>query len=391
MQKSKITTITIIIILFVYALISRMQLTQLGSIYTLIINPLFFLLTAIILKKVIPSVYNTNRYKKEIIQYVLITILCFVILYSLSGLLVGFGNNPYSVTLRGIVLNLYVTGLAICCKEYIRYKLLHNVYKNDKKLIFVLLVIVFTLLEYNFLFFLNSNITGYFIFKQLFYRIVPLLIKNLLFTYISLEIDYVPSTLYELLYYMFLWIAPVLPKSPWILEAIINSIFPGILLLYIIYFTRKKSRFTLNRVNNITNPSAIIPFSIVLVMLIWFALGIFPIKPVGIATGSMYPEIKAGDAVIIKKCTPNDIVLGDVIEYKMNGYTVIHRVIEIYQKDGEFFFITKGDNNDSKDSIPVSEDQLIGKVIYKIPYIALPSIWIHNLASKTEVEVETGK
>ena len=77
-------------------------------------------------------------------------------------------------------------------------------------------------------------------------------------------------------------------------------------------------------------------------------------------------------------------------EYKLEGYTVIHRVIDISQKDGHFYFITKGDNNENKDSLPVSEDQLIWKVILKIPYIAIPTVWLHNLNSKTQVNVETG-
>ena len=37
------------------------------------------------------------------------------------------------------------------------------------------------------------------------------------------------------------------------------------------------------------------------------------------------------------------------------------------------------------------KEKLIGKVIFKIPYVALPTIWIHNLNIKTQVDVETGK
>ena len=107
-------------------------------------------------------------------------------------------------------------------------------------------------------------------------------------------------------------------------------------------------------------------------------------------TGSMYPELKIGDAVIIKKCSPNDVMIQDVIEYQMEGYTVIHRVIEIYQEDGEFFFITKGDNNGDADSIPVRESQLIGKAICKIPYIAIPAVWLRSHGNNDFVEVELG-
>ena len=31
-----------------------------------------------------------------------------------------------------------------------------------------------------------------------------------------------------------------------------------------------------------------------------------------------------------------------------------------------------------------------GKAIFKIPYLALPTVWLHNINAKTQVEVETG-
>ena len=40
---------------------------------------------------------------------------------------------------------------------------------------------------------------------------------------------------------------------------------------------------------------------IAIVLVIWFALGVFPIKPIAIATGSMEKEICVGDVAIIQK------------------------------------------------------------------------------------------
>jgi len=389
MQKSKYITISIILLIFVYILTSQMYFMSLGNIYTFIINPLFFMSLALFLKFFIIPPYSTNKYKKSIIQFVLITILLYSIIYLLSGLLVGYGHNPYSSTFRGIIINLYATGLIVFCKEYIRYKLLNNVYNKDKKIIFVFIVIVFSLLNFNIISIIK-NYSFYYLFKQIFYALLPSLLKNILFSYITLYTDHIPSFIYEIIYFSILWLSPILPDAPWVIESILNCIFPLILLLYCRYFIHKKDRFHLNSISKPINPSGLIPFSIVLITLIWFALGIFPIKPVGIATASMYPEINVGDMVIIQKCSPNDVKIQDVIEYQMEGYTVIHRIIDIYQEDGEFFFITKGDNNKVEDKIPVREDQLIGKVIFKVRYLALPSVWINNLSSDVKVEVETG-
>lgn len=389
MQKSNFFTTLIILVILVYILTSQFCLMNLGTTYTFIINPLFFISISLILKFFTIPPYSTNKFKKDIIQYVLMTTLSYSLIYLISGLLVGFGKNPYSSTVRGIIINLFATGLIILCREYIRYKLINNVYNNNRNVFFVMLVIVFTLLDFN-LFNIAYKFNIYNLFKSIFYILLPSLIKNILFTYIETHTDYIPAFIYDILYYIVLWTAPILPKSPWILEAILNSIFPLFLLLQCKYLINKKNRFHLNSINETINPSGLLPFGITFVLIIWFALGIFPIKPVGVATGSMLPNLHIGDLAIIQKCTSNDLQIGDIIEYQMDGYTVIHRVIDIYQTNGEFFFTTKGDNNKDEDKLPVREEQLLGKVIFKIRYLALPTVWFHNINTKTQVEVETG-
>ena len=391
MQKSKIITISIIALIFIYILLGQAYIYKLGDIYTYIVNPIFWIGMLLVLKTFLIPTYNVKKLKKEIIEYVLITVLIYIVIYLISGIFVGFGKNPYISTFRGLIFNLIITGSFIVAKEYIRYRLIHNVYQKDQKLIGILTVIVFTLAEFNIIQFFSQSLNEYTIFKQLFYKVIPLILKNSLFSYIAYKSDYTANIIYDLLFKLFLWLAPILPKGPWVMDAIIDSVFPIILLLYIRYMLNKKSRFKLERsIGESSNPAGLIPLSILLILLIWFALGLFPIRPIAIATGSMEPNLSIGDVAIIEKCTPNDLKVGDIIEYQMEGYTVIHRIIKIYQEDGEFFYITKGDNNQTQDRLPVSEDQLIGKVLFKIKYIGLPSIWIHNIQSQVVVEVETG-
>ena len=181
-----------------------------------------------------------------------------------------------------------------------------------------------------------------------------------------------------------------MPNSPWAMSSIIDTVIPIILCLYIRYekvkLTPKKDR----RMIIDTNPGSIIPLVISIVLVIWFALGVFPIKPIAIATGSMEKEICVGDVAIIQKCKGDDVNVGDIIEYQMEGYTVIHRIIEKKQENGEFHFVTKGDNNISPDNEIVRENQLIGKVIFKIKYIGYPAIWMH-LPQKEEQMVKVDK
>lgn len=388
MQKSKFFTIFIILSILIYIILSQFYLSSFGTIYVYIINPLFFLLLALLMKFFIHSSYNKIKFKKEFTIYILIGSLAYFTIYLLSGFLVGFGKNPYSTSLKGLLLNIISTGLVILFREYIRYKLINNVYKKHKRLIFILLVITFSLLDFN-IYLLISNFNIYYLFKQFFYILLPSLMKNILFTYISLFTNYIPALIYEFIYYIALWILPVLPNSPWILDTILRFFIFLILLLYCNYVVLKDNRFNANYYKLIT-PSRIIFPSIIILLLIWFSIGIFPVKPVGIATQSMYPNLKAGDMVIIKKCNSDDINVQDIIQYKMDGYTIIHRVIEKNQENGEYYFITKGDNNNSEDNISVKEDQLIGKVIFNIPYLALPTVWFHNLNNQIPIDIQTG-
>jgi signal peptidase len=179
-----------------------------------------------------------------------------------------------------------------------------------------------------------------------------------------------------------MWISPILPNAPWIMTSIINTVIPIILFLYI-RFVKNKNDYYKNRENIMkSDPRNIIPLVALIILAIWFAIGIFPIKPVAIASGSMEKTINVGDIAIIKKCNANDVIVGDVVQYKMEGFTVVHRVMEKKQKNGEFYFITKGDNNPTADSKEVREDQVIGKLIFVVRYLGYPAVWLHIIEAQ---------
>lgn len=97
-----------------------------------------------------------------------------------------------------------------------------------------------------------------------------------------------------------------------------------------------------------------------------------------ILTGSMEPVIKPGDIVIIKKVNPAKIKENDIITYKLDATYITHRVIKI--KDGNF--ITKGDNNNIEDSIPVSGEQVVGIEKVLIPKLGYFIAFISRTAVK---------
>jgi len=107
--------------------------------------------------------------------------------------------------------------------------------------------------------------------------------------------------------------------------------------------------------------------------------GISYTAPFGLYTiisGSMEPNIHVYDVVVALE--PQDlssIKVGDVITFISSwdlnyGTTVTHRVVDVAKTaSGEYQFSTKGDNNQSADGAVVTKDNLIGKVILRIPQL----------------------
>lgn len=95
---------------------------------------------------------------------------------------------------------------------------------------------------------------------------------------------------------------------------------------------------------------------------------LFGRMPLTVESGSMEPTFKKGDLIIAKEIDDiNDLKVGDVISFWTNeiieGEKVIntHRIVEIKDDNGTKSFVTKGDNNDTKDSYVVFQGDIIGK------------------------------
>lgn len=88
-----------------------------------------------------------------------------------------------------------------------------------------------------------------------------------------------------------------------------------------------------------------------------------------ISTESMEPELKKGDAIIIKKVSEDQLRVNDVVTFKINGEIITHRIVRIDDVNSEKFYITKGDNNNVEDSDELRLSDIEGKQIIKIPHL----------------------
>lgn len=85
---------------------------------------------------------------------------------------------------------------------------------------------------------------------------------------------------------------------------------------------------------------------------------------------SMVPVMLVGDAIIVEHVNTEDIGVGDIVAFYRGEKTIVsHRVVEIYGSGNDIVFQTKGDNVKSEDPFVVKSEDVIGKAVFKIPYI----------------------
>jgi signal peptidase len=82
----------------------------------------------------------------------------------------------------------------------------------------------------------------------------------------------------------------------------------------------------------------------------------------------MLPVLGSGShAIQVIPKFPEDIHIGDIISYTLDGTVIIHRVIGTGSDEEGFYFITKGDNNPQPDPEPVRFSQ-IDRIVVGILY-----------------------
>jgi signal peptidase len=91
----------------------------------------------------------------------------------------------------------------------------------------------------------------------------------------------------------------------------------------------------------------------------------------------MTPKINKGDAVIIHKVSsPKELKTGEVIAFRLKDKTIVHRLVKIEKVNGTTYYRTKGDANNSIDNVDLTFNNIRGKVVFDIPYIAYPTIYL---------------
>ncbi len=312
---------------------------------------------------------SNNKKSKSVIKLIIVSmILYFAITYGI-GLITGFLSNSYSLKLSGIVNNLFFIFVTIVCSEIIRYVFIKA--NKDKKIFIGFITILLILFEINLLVRYDSFNTIQNSFKFVSVTILPIIMKNIMCSYIVYYTNYKGSLLYRVVMDLYCYMVPIQPDLNDLILSISTIVLP-------FFITISFSKEMEENVQNTTYEYSFIkktdiPFVIGILVITFMIFGIGPYKIVGIETGSMTPNLNIGDAVIIDKTVNKDkLNEGDIIAYtNKDGILVIHRILKI---NSDETFITKGDYNNAADAYYVNKEQVKGIVRLKIPFIAYPAI-----------------
>ena len=94
-----------------------------------------------------------------------------------------------------------------------------------------------------------------------------------------------------------------------------------------------------------------------------------------VSSESMTPTLEIGDVILVKECAPEDIHYGDIVTYngregEFKGKMITHRVAqEPEERDGEYYYRTKGDKVGAVLDPEISYSQIEGKYVNTLPFI----------------------
>jgi signal peptidase len=306
----------------------------------------------------------------------------YIIITVLAGFIDGLGKSPYNHSLKGILTNMFFVGSVLIGREFIRSYLVNSFTKKEIYKVFLIIALLMTFTSISFKRYIDISSFSDFV-KFTAQYVGPEFSQNLFACYLVYLGGPVASITYIGTIQGFHWLSPILPDLKWITVALIGILAPMFFMMSLqtIYTTASKQLKV--RDKNKESPVSWIVTSVISIGIIWFAVGVFPIYPSVIATGSMEPMIKPGDVILVKKVVDmegiNNLKTDDVIQFKRDNILITHRIMDVRNDDEEGLgFKTKGDNNSSADSEIVKPEDVKGTIVYTVPKIGWLTLLIKS-------------
>lgn len=311
----------------------------------------------------------------RILRNILIYVIAYYIITYLSGLFIGFARTIYSYSLSNFTINIIPSILSIIAVEIIRGELIYKT--NKDKLIVFLSCIVFILFEVSISFSAYDFSIQTDIYEFFGLLVVPSIAKNILMSIIHSKTDKYPAIIYRLVMEPIVYLLLIVPDFGPYINSVLLILLPILIGIMVINMEKKVQ----------TSPGtekkgkrAYFILIAILLLIVLVNSGLIKYQSLVIGSNSMYKYIEKGDVVIVENTKDlSKINKGDILAFHYDNKIIVHRIIEKSNKSGQIYYRTKGDNNEKEDGIYISRDMVKGKVLGRIKYIGLPSVWLSEL------------
>ena len=318
------------------------------------------------------SILSIN--KKQVAFLMLLIGLVYIMFYYLTGIEYGFYKNFYStLKLRLLTHIIPIAGIIISIEIIRRIVLAQNL-KIANILMFITGIIA------DMIIFINvSAIKSFGSFMDVVaLTIFPTISFNILYTFLSKRYGATPNIIFRIIISVYLYILPVVPKTPDVLVSFAKLVVPIAIYLFIKVLYDKQKKVISHKAKKtsylFTIVSVTIMISVVMLISCQFKYGLLVI-----GSESMTGEINKGDAIVYEQYDGQIISEGDVIVFNSNGSKIVHRVIDVERINNVNRYYTKGDANEDADFGYRTEADIIGIVHFKVLYIGYPTIWIRSV------------
>ena len=379
MKKNTKIIYIIEILLFIYTILLSIYINKISYNSRIISAIIVLLFTLIMLLTFFGFRKDNNYLKGSSARIVTASLMTFMLIIYGLGFILGFTKGYVYSGIPDFAKNFGPVLLFNIEIELLRYMIAKNSFKNKKTLIIFTIVSSFL----NILIEINLGALGSTEEKFIFLStiILPIIAEEALCSYMTYKISMLPSLIYKLTIKLYVYLLPIIPNLGNYIFSVVDIMLPFVLysVLNGIIIRYEKEKQQLKKISRIVFT---IPLCVLLIVLVILISGIFKYKLIAIASNSMSPTYNRGDAVIYEKIDAKKLEVGDILAFQKNNIVVTHRIVEIWKKDGEYYFATKGDNNNTIDDFKIAEKNALGKVKTKFKYIGYPTVLVSEIFRK---------
>ncbi len=348
-------------------------------------QPILWTMFALVARRLYRRLSDAPDFSRILIRIAFLTGIFHISVFMVSGLVFGFGDNPSTGVLANYPKNiLYFTTLVIGV-EATRAYVFHAWRQINEMAAFAITVIAFAAVatplgQWESISDLDT------LFRIGVGRYVPALTLSAVATSFVAGGGIFVSAAYLWPVFAVQWLLPILPAHEWPVRALIGTALPLTALIVARTLYEGTAEFAERysqepeaalRAEEGRSWFAWVTTAVLAVLIVLFVNGTFGVRPYLLSGISMEPAFQRGDVVVIREVPIESLEVNDVIRFNQSSFEFVHRIVEILEDEGELVFLTKGDNVDKPDPL-VAADRITGKVVFVLPKIGWPSLWIRE-------------